>query len=256
MKKKNNHIFLSLSTWGILLIIWYIVTETGLIPPIKLPSPSQVINVFVDIIKNGYNYIPLWRHLAISLFRLLLAIILAIITAVPLGLMSGYFPKLKAVFNSIINFIRPLPPLAYYTLLIVWFGIGETSKVTLLYIAAFMPIYISSLSAVTRVNENFIMSAKTLGANSKQTFFKVILPASLPEVFVGIRTAVSIAYTTLVSAEMIAATAGIGWMVLDAYKYLKTEVVFVGIIIMGLTGILLDYTLTLIERKIVFWNGK
>ncbi|MCT1795889.1 ABC transporter permease [Helcococcus kunzii] len=256
MKKNNKHIFLSLITWLVILIIWYIVTETRMVPPIKLPSPSQVINVFVDIVKNGYNYISLWQHLGISLFRLLSAIILAILTAIPLGLVSGYFPKLKAIFNSVINFIRPLPPLAYYTLLIVWFGIGETSKVTLLYIAAFMPIYISSLSAVSRVNQNLIMSAETLGANNKQTFFKVILPASLPEIFVGIRTAVSIAYTTLVSAEMIAATAGIGWMVLDAYKYLKTEVVFVGIIIMGLTGILLDYILTKIEKKVVFWNGK
>ena len=254
--KEKKHLGISILTWLILFAIWWIVTESGLVAPIKLPSPRQVFNVFIDILKNGYNYIPLWKHLGISLLRLLVAIFLALITAVPLGLMCGYFPKVRAVFNSIINFIRPLPPLAYYTLLIVWLGIGEASKITLLYVASFAPIFVSSISAVSRVNKNFILSAETFGASNWQVFEKVILPASLPEVFVGLRTAVSVTYTTLVSAEMIAATAGIGWMVLDAYKYLKTEVVFVGIIIMGLTGLLLDYILTRIEKKYIFWNGK
>lgn len=254
--KKNKYRIISISTWIILFILWWIVTEAGLIAPIKLPSPRQVFNVFIDILNNGYNYIPLWNHLAISMARLLVAIFFALITAVPLGLMCGYFPVVRAIFNPIINFIRPLPPLAYYTLLIVWLGIGEASKVTLLYIASFAPIFVSSISAVTRVNSNYILSAETFGATKWQVFRKVVLPASLPEVFVGLRTAVSVTYTTLVSAEMIAATAGIGWMVLDAYKYLKTEVVFVGIIIMGLTGLLLDFLLTKIESKYIFWNGK
>ena len=181
---------------------------------------------------------------------------MALITAIPLGLLCGYFAPLRAVVNSLINFYRPLPPLAYYSLLIVWLGIDESSKVMLLYLASFAPIYISSVSAVSRVNDAYIMGAQSFGASNRQIFFTVILPSAFPEIFVGIRTAFGVAYTTLVSAEMIAATAGIGWMVIDAYKYLKMDVVFVGIIIMGITGILMDSILSYIERKFIFWNGK
>lgn len=122
--------------------------------------------------------------------------------------------------------------------------------------AAFAPIYLASLEAVSRVNSNYIRGALTLGATRREVFFKVVLPASLPEIFVGVRTASSVAYTTLVSAEMVAATAGLGWLVLDAYKYLKTDVVLVGIIIMGLTGLVLDQALALVEKKFIFWKGK
>ncbi|MEL5721717.1 MAG: ABC transporter permease [Treponemataceae bacterium] len=254
--KKTNHRVLSFFTWVVIFFVWLLLTEGGFVTAIKLPSPRRVFYAFVDILANGYNYIPLWKHIAISLFRLSISILVSIVLAVPLGLLCGYFPKARAVLSSMVNFVKPLPPLAYYTLLIVWLGIGEASKIMLLLIAAFIPIFVSGVYSVSRVNENYILTAKTFGASNRQIFFKVILPAALPEVFVGIRTAVSVAYTTLVSAEMIAATAGIGWMVLDAYKYLKTETVFVGIIIMGLTGILLDYILTLIEKKFIFWNGK
>ncbi|NLW52506.1 MAG: ABC transporter permease [Tissierellia bacterium] len=254
--KKNNHLIISIITWIFILLVWFGVTSSGLISTSKLPSPTQVVNAFIDIIKNGYNYIPFWQHLGISLYRLFSAVILSIITAIPLGLLCGYLPRVKAMVNSLINFYRPLPPLAYYTLLIVWLGIGESSKIMLLFLASFAPIYIASVSAVSRVNKNYIMSAKTFGASERQLFFKVILPAAIPEIFVGVRTAVSVAYTTLVSSEMVAATAGIGWMVLDAYNYLKTDVVFVGIIVMGITGLLIDFILVKIEKKYIFWNGK
>ena len=161
---------------------------------------------------------------------------------------------MRAIVDSFIQFYRPLPPLAYYTLLILWFGIGELSKVTLLYLAAFAPIYLACVSSVNHIDQNLILSAKTLGANSRDLFFTIILPASAPEIFVGVRTAIGVAYTTLVSAEMVAATSGIGWMVIDASRYLNVDVMFVGIIIMGLTGVLLDTLLIAIEKRVLFWK--
>ena len=146
--------------------------------------------------------------------------------------------------------------MAYYVLLIMWLGIDEESKVMLLYLAIFAPIYVASSSAVSRVKEEFILSAKTLGANPSQVFCRIIIPASLPDIFTGIRTAVGVGYTTLVSAEMIASTSGIGWMVMDAYNYLKTDIVFVGIIIMGTTGIVIDSLLRRLGDKIIHWAGK
>lgn len=206
--------------------------------------------------KNGYKGHPLWVHLSASLQRLFIAYLIAVATAVPLGLLSGYSENIRAVFEPIIAFIRPLPPLGYYTIIILWMGIGDNSKIFLLFLGAFAPIYISCVAGVTRVKQDYLNRARTLGANKRQIFLYVILPSSLPDIFVGLRNAMSAAYATSVAAEMVAAVSGIGWMVLDASKYMRSDVIFVGIIIMGITGIMLDKALIFLESKIVFWKGK
>lgn len=210
----------------------------------------------MDLLHKGYKGHTLWVHMLSSLRRLLIAYLFAVVTAIPLGLLSGYSDKIRAVFEPIIAFIRPLPPLGYYTIIILWMGIGDSSKIFLLFLGAFAPIYVSCVAGVTRVKQDYINRARTLGANSRQIFFHVILPSSLPDIFVGLRNAMSSAYATSVAAEMVAAASGIGWMVLDASKYLRSDVIFVGIIIMGITGILLDKILLYLEKRIVFWKGK
>jgi taurine transport system permease protein len=255
VKDKKTNKYLTAMTWIIILATWYLVTRFEVFSPTLVPSPYKVWTTFLDIFNNGYNRIPLGMHLWASFRRLFLAMFIAIATAIPLGLLSGYSNNIRSVVDSIVEFYRPLPPLAYYTLLILWFGIDDKSKVILLFLAGFAPIYIACVSAVTKINEDYMLSAKSLGANNKDIFFKIVLPASLPEIFTGIRTAMGVAYTTLVSSEMIAATSGIGWMVLDASNYLKSDVIFVGILIMGATGILIDIGLRQLEKKIVFWKG-
>jgi taurine transport system permease protein len=210
----------------------------------------------VNLLQNGYKDHSLWEHLASSLRRLLIAYFFAVITAIPLGLFSGYSEKVRAVFEPIIAFIRPLPPLGYYTIIILWMGIGDSSKVLLLFLGAFAPIYLSCVAGVTRVKIDYIRRARTLGANNGQIFFYVIFPSALPDIFVGLRNAMSTAYATSVAAEMVAAVTGIGWMVLDASKYMRSDVIFIGIIIMGITGIILDKILLILEKQIVFWKGK
>jgi taurine transport system permease protein len=135
-------------------------------------------------------------------------------------------------------------------------GIENESKIALLFLACFAPIYISCVSAVIKVKEDYINSAYTVGASKMQVFLHVIFPACLPDIFTGLRTALGVAYTTLVSAEMVAANSGIGWMVLDASRYMRSDIIFLGIIIMGITGILLDKSIQFIENKIVPWKGK
>jgi len=254
MDKKYRR--LSVITWLVIIGLWFLSTNLGWVSINKLPKPQSVIMALFDIVKNGYNDISFWKHFGISFYRLLLAVLLAILTAIPLGLLSGYFPKFRAVLSSLINFYRPLPPLAYYTILIIWLGIAESSKIMLLFLASFAPIFISASSAVGKVNEEYILSAKTFGANNQQIFKTVIIPATMPDIFVGIRTAVGVAYTTLVSAEMVAATAGLGWMVFDAHKYLKYDIVFAIIIIMGISGVALDVFLRKVGKDIVYWNDK
>lgn len=254
--EKKSHRIISIATWLIIIGLWFVSTNTGLVSSQLVPSPQRVFKAFIDILNNGYNAIPFWQHIGISFYRLFLAVFFALLTAIPLGLLSGYFSKFGAVIDSLVNFYRPLPPLAYYMLLILWLGIDEESKVTLLFLASFAPIYIACSSAIGRVDRTFILSARSMGASDSQVFFTIMVPAAMPDIFVGVRTAVGVAYTTLVSAEMVAATSGLGWMVIDASRYLKSDVMFVGIIVMGITGILIDIILRNIESKVVFWTGK
>ena len=181
---------------------------------------------------------------------------LVVVTAIPLGLASGTNSKIRAIFDPLVEFYRPLPPLAYYTLLILWMGIENSSKVALLFLAGFAPVYLSCVAGVSRIRQDLINGAYTLGASRRQVFFHVILPATLPDIFTGLKTSLGFTYTTLVAAEMVAAVSGIGWMVLDASKFLRSDVIFVGIIIMGITGVLLDRVIRVLEEKIVPWRGK
>ncbi|MFC2662314.1 MAG: ABC transporter permease [Eubacterium sp.] len=247
---------LTITTVVIILGLWFLVTNIGSVSSIIIPSPQSVWKSFTDIVQNGYKGYSLWQHLSTSLLRLGIAYALVVVTAIPLGLLSGYNSKIRAILDPIIEFYRPLPPLAYYTILVLWLGIDESSKLALLFLAGFAPVYISCVAGVKRINQDYINGAKTLGASPAQIFFHVVVPASLPDVFTGLRTALGVEYTTLVAAEMVAATKGIGWMVLDASNYLRSDVVFMGVILMGITGILLDQIIRLIERKVVYWKGK
>lgn len=257
MKKKKHGVhYYGFITWTVILLIWLVTTEIGLVNSTLVPTPLEVLKSFFDILKNGYNGVSFWQHAGISLYRLIVSSLLAFVVAIPLGLLSGYFEKVRGIVDSVVQFYRPLPPLAYYTLLILWLGIDESSKMTLLFLAAFAPIYLACVSGVEKINKDYILSAQSLGATKKDIFFTIVLPGCLPEIFTGLRTAIGIAYTTLVSAEMVAATSGIGWMVIDASKYLKSDVMFVGIIIMGVTGLLIDFSLRSLEKRIIFWKGK
>lgn len=236
--------------------LWWYVTDRGYIKAMFLPSPAQVWDTFKEICTEGYKGNTLTAHFLVSMKRLVIAMFFAIITAIPFGLICGYFKNVKAVFEPILAFYRPLPPLAYYSLLVLWMGIDDQSKVTLLYLAGFSPIYISCMAAISRVKEDYIYGSYSMGASRFKTFLYVILPASLPDIFIGVRNALSGTYRTLVAAEMVAAVSGIGWMVVDAGNYLRSDVIFVGIIVMGITGMILENGILLIEKKMVPWKGK
>ncbi|MEW9673195.1 ABC transporter permease [Ammoniphilus sp. 3BR4] len=255
-KKWQSESVITITSLFVLLLAWYLITKANLVSETFFPSPQKTWESFEDILVNGYKGNSLLYHLYDSFFRLFVSFGLALVTAVPLGLISGYSPKIRAAFDPLVEFYRPLPPLAYYTLLILWFGIENESKIALLYLAAFAPMYISAMSGVKGVSKDRIHSSECLGANKWQVFRFIIFPSCLPEIFTGMRTAIGFTYTTLVAAEMVASTSGIGWMVLDASKYLQSNVMFVGIIIMGLTGILLDRMIRVIETKAIPWKGK
>ncbi len=236
----------------VLLVLWALSTSEYTL----MPTPLQTFNALVHLFRNGYNDISFFSHFGISVYRLFMAILFAILIGLPLGLLSGYNENVRLTIEPFINFYKPLPPLSYYVLLIIWLSIYEESKIMLLFLAAFAPIYVATTSAVMAVNDKYILSAKSLGASNFHIFKTVILPASLPSIMTGIKTAVGVAYTTLASAEMIAATSGLGWIVMDAYNYLKMDIVIAVIFVMGTTGILLDMGLDKFNHKFIFWKGK
>lgn len=247
---------LSVSAVATALLLWFGITNLGLVDPLFFPSPQSVWTSFVEILQNGYKGLPLIQHIGASMWRLLTAFVLALVTAIPLGMASGYFKPLQAILDPFIEFYRPLPPLAYYTLLVIWLGIEDPSKIALLFLGGFAPLYIAMVSGVRRVPRDRINASLSLGASQWQVFTQVIFPSCLPELFTGLRTALGFMYTTLVAAEMVAAVSGIGWMVLDASKFLRSDIIFVGILIMGIIAIILDLGLRWLQARYLPWVGR
>lgn len=255
----KSMLMLSLSLLATLAVfgIWVLVAQNHWVSPLFLPSPFEVWKSFLHLaFGDGYGVSSLWVHLLTSLGRIGVAFIFCTLIAVPLGLACGFLKPLHALLAPFVHFYRPLPPLAYYTLLILWFGIDELSKISLLFLAGFAPIFIACASSVEQIPQSQLTVAKTLGASGWRLFTYVILPSALPGILVGLRTALGFIYTTLVAAEMVAASSGIGWMVLDASKFLKSDVIFVGIIAMGLTGIVIEIGFHYLQKWLVPWNGK
>lgn len=252
--------FKRLIVWSVIILLWFLFTSyqlrEGFNKTVVIPNPYTVVKSFIDIVKNGYANASLLSHIGVSYYRMLSAILFAIVFAIPLGLLCGYVKKIEVVVSTVVEFIRPLPPLAYYTIIILATSIGNTSKIILLFIAAFAPLYIACVQAVKQVKKDHILAVKSLGANEYQVFRHVVLPSALPNIFTGLRTAIGVSFTTLVSAEMVAATAGLGYMILFAYNVYQTKVVFVGIIIIGISALLLDGLIKWSEEKIIFWKGE
>lgn len=244
----------SLLAVTVLLCVWWLVTSRELVEPLFVPSPAAVLETFVQVTVRGYRGVTLFVHLGHSLYRVLAGFLLAVVTAVPLGLMMGRSRRLRALFDPLIELYRPLPPLAYYTLLIVWMGIEDSSKIALLYLAAFPPLSISSMAAVDRIPAHRIECARCLGVGGWTLLRTVVLPSALPGIFTGLRVSIGFTYTTLVSSEIVAAVNGIGWLVLDAGRFLRTDVIFVGILTMGFTGLILDRLIRVAEALVVPWK--
>jgi taurine transport system permease protein len=243
-------------TLGSILLAWYAITRFRVVSELFVPHPASVWEAFWEILTEGYRGGTLLRHLADSLYRVVVGFLLGVLTAVPLGLAIGYSTRVQAIFDPLIEFYRPLPPLAYYTLLVIWLGIENASKIALLYLAAFPPLSVSAMAGVRGVSQERIQGAQSLGAGRWQVFRYVVFPSCLPDIFTGMRVSIAFTYTTLVAAEMVAATSGVGWMVLDASKFLRSDVIFVGNIVMGVTGIALDRLIRVAERRLVPWKGR
>lgn len=238
-----------------LFFLWWLVTWLGLIKPLFLPSPEAIWARFLRVLAEGFGGASLWQNTWASLVRVFGAFFLGCVTAIPIGIGMGVNRHLRGIFDPPIEFYRPIPPLAYLPLTIIWFGIDELQKIILIYLAVFAPMALSARAGVRSVAIEQIHAAYSMGASRRQVIWHVIVPAALPEILTGMRIGIGFGWTTLVAAEMVAATAGLGFMVLSAAEFLVTEVVILGIIIIGMIAYAFDLVMRWLERTLVPWKG-
>jgi taurine transport system permease protein len=238
------------------LLLWQASGSLGWVDPLMLPPPTELWHTLVELSQEGYRQTPLWQHLLTSTLRAVVAFVAAILVGVPLGLSMGLSATLSATLNPFVQFLRPLPKIALVPLVIVWFGIGEGAKFFLIFIATVLSIVVGAAAAVAHISQARLRAAQTLGASRRQLFSHVVLPHALPELFTTVRLAIGIGWTSLIAAEMVAANSGLGWMVINAGSYLRTDVVMLGILLLGLVGYLFDVGLVLLQRRYAPWAGK
>ena len=253
---EGSSVLISIATMGSLFVLWYAITNLGLIKPLFLPSPQAVWQQFHEYLTGAANDRPLWQHFAASMGRVFSAFLLACLTAIPVGIAMGMSRVARGIFDPPIEFYRPLPPLAYLPLIIIWFGIDEMPKVLLIYLACFAPLALAARSGMKSAAQEQINAAYSMGANYRQVIVHVILPSALPEILVGMRIAIGFGWTTLVAAEMVAANVGLGQMVLNASNFLRTDIVVMGIIVIGVVAYLFDMLMRWTEHKLVPWKGR
>jgi taurine transport system permease protein len=272
----GNSTLISSVTIIAILFAWWLATELELVRPLFLPSPELVFAKFMKISCLDYYWVTLLvtigaasevvaecegfsenalhQHILWSLYRVFTSFFLAVVTAIPIGIAMGMSRHVRGVFDPPIEFYRPIPPLAYLPLTIIWFGIGDAGKIFLIYLACFAPLVISARAGVRSCSIEQIHAAYSMGASRNQVVWHVVMKAALPEILTGMRISIAFGWTTLVAAEMVAAKAGIGVMVLNAARFLATDIVFLGIIVIGLVAFFFDTLMRWIEGILVPWK--
>jgi taurine transport system permease protein len=215
-----------------------------------------VLHQLVAVAAKGYVDATLAQHLGASLGRMGLALAAACLTAVPIGIAMGLSPVGRGLFDPLIELYRPIPPLAYLPLIVIWFGIGEVSKVLIIYLAIFAPVAIATAAGVRTVSPDRVNAARAMGATRGQVVRLVVLPSALPDILTGIRIGLGAGWSTLVAAELVAATRGLGFMVQSAAQFLVTDVVVMGIGVIAAVAIALELAIRFAQRLLVPWQGK
>ncbi len=236
--------------------LWVLVTEMGWIRPILLPSPMDVARSFIDMVVNGYSGVSLLTHFLASISRVGTAFVIGSVLGIAIGMLRGRIAKFDALFLVPSEMLRPIPPLGLIPLFILWFGIGELSKVLLILVSVFLIMMVSAQAGAKGCTMDAIRAAQTCGANRFQVFRFVVFPSALSQIMTGLRVALGTALSILVASELLGGDRGLGFIVLDAANFFRTTYVFSGIIIIGAVGLISDRGLSYLSRRVVHWEGR
>ena len=248
----------SIASLIFLFLVWWWI-KRGPDPMVNdrtFPSLRQSWDAFFELVDIGYRRVGLWDHTWASLWRVLKGLIYGVVVGVPVGFAMGLSNRLRGIYDPLVELLRPEPPLALLPLFIVWYGIGEGSKVNLLFFAAVWIMIIAARAGVLGVQGSKGHAAYSLGANKWQILRYVILPNALPDIFTGMRVALGVCWGTLVAAELTGTTTGLGAMIFAASKFFRMDIVVVSIIIIGVIGVTMDLIMRLLERRLIPWRGK
>lgn len=242
---------------ALLLLSWHGLSVAGVIPAYKLPSPVGILAGFWELVTRGLppgHLLPF--HALMSLVRVGMGFLLAAAIAVPLGMVLGYSKVMRRLVTPLVEMIRPIPPLAWIPISILWFGIGLQSAAFIIFLGAFFPILLNTISGVKSVNPRIVEAVQTLGAGKWHLLGKVMLPGAMPNIFVGLRVGLGISWMTLVAAEFTGVRSGygLGYMIMTARDIQRADEIFAGMTVIGLIGILLDYLIRHIENRLLAWT--
>lgn len=220
----------------LLLVFWQLAVTMGIWSQYVLPSPQKVLTSFLTIVQNG----TLLKHIAASLGRVVTGFSIAFVLAFLLGILAGVFPSSSPYYNHIVEFMRNVPPLSLIALLILWFGIGETSKLIIIVLASFFPMFLNIKKGLASCDPKLLEVGRSLSFSKMQLFFRIMLPNALPDILVGMRIGLGYSWRAIIGAEMIAAASGLGYLILDAQQMSRSDLVIVGIFVIGVVGTLCD----------------
>jgi len=228
------------------ILIWQGVATSGIYTPYQFPSPLDVYRSAIELYETG----AIGKHVRVSMYRLTVSFMLALAIGVPLGLLLGWKSRLISAFDPLIQIIRPISPIAWFPLAVLWFKIGDPPAIFIIFMAAVFPILLSTIAAVRSVHPAYLKVAANFGAGQRQMILNVIIPAAFPQIMVGLRIAMGAAWIHLVAGEMMGVQSGLGFLVVDARNFLRTDWVISAMIMIGTLGLMLDMTMAWIQRRI------
>lgn len=244
MRDRFARVALPTLSVAVFVLLWQVSARRY--PPDYFPAPTDVWAALCEFSESG----ALWRHAAVSLVRLVVAYVVAVATAIPLGLLFGRVVAVHRAVDPLIQLLRPISPIAWFPLAILWFGIGDAPALFIIYLAAFYPILLSTVAAVRQIPPVYLKVAANFGAGRRMTFLRVIVPAAFPGISVGLHIAVGTAWIHLVAGEMLGAQSGLGYMIVDARNFLRTDAVMAGMLVIGLLGLVIYRAMRWVEAAI------
>ena len=235
----------------LLLATWYVVTDVlNLTHPVMLPSPTGVGRAFIRLATSG----ELLNNIGASLLRIFYANSAALALGVPLGLAMGLYKPIERLCDGLLSLFRPIPPLAWVPLSILWLGIGTLSVVFITFLAAFFAVLINTIAGAQSIDKQLVRAAQSLGAGRRRLMMGVVLPSVAPAIFTGFRVAIGVSWMSIVAAELIAAPSGLGYMIMYYREVLRTDAIIVGMLTIGLIGLAMDFGTRWLERRLLPWR--
>jgi len=247
---KVKHFIQYFGLMVLLLLVWQALSMLGVIQPIILPPPSQIAIVFWDLLKNG----TLLKHISISVLRVLEGFGVAALLGLGLGMAIGLSQTLARMTDLIIQVIKPIPPIAWIPLAILWFGIGEQSKVFIIFLGAFFPVIVNTIDGIRQTDHKLVEVARILEVSKSRFILQVVIPGAFPAIMTGLRVGLMVAWMCVVAAELIAASGGVGYLIMDARQLSQSDVVLVGMITIGIIGKVMDSIISWIEKRVITWK--